>query len=375
MNVPLLDLKAQYASLRDGTVPRIQEILESQYFVGGPAIQELEQALAAYCGTSHAVGVSSGTDALVASLMALGVYRSPLDEGPADEVITTPYTFFATAGSIWRVGAKPVFVDIEADTYNIDTTKIEAAITERTKAIIPVHLYGQVADMEPILALAAKYDLAVIEDGAQAIGSTHKGQRAGSFGNTGCFSFFPSKNLGGLGDGGMITTNDAGLAERLRQCRNHGMDPKYYHKWVGGNFRLDTLQAAGLLAKLPLLDSWHEGRRANAAFYNAAFSEMDGVTVPVGRDYNETIYNQYILRVPNRDECVAYLRENGVGCDIYYPVPMHQQDCFAALGYVEGDMPESEKASRETLALPIYAELTDEQKQYVIDTIKAFLAR
>ncbi len=375
MQVPLLDLKAQYASLRDEMEPIVRDVLESQYFINGPAVAALESDLAAYCNTACAVGVSSGTDALVASLMSLGICRSPLDEDPADEVITTTYTFFATAGSIWRVGVRPVFVDIEPDTFNIDPAKIEAAITPRTKAIMPVHLYGQLADMEPILAIAKKHNLAVIEDGAQAIGAKQNGKPAGSFGDAGCFSFFPSKNLGGLGDGGIVTTNSEALAERLRECRNHGMNPKYYHKWVGANFRLDTLQAAGLQLKLKQLDRWHDGRRANAAFYDAAFAEVDEITTPIVRPGNEMIYNQYIIRIPNRDAAVACLRENNIGCDIYYPVPMHQQECFAELGYKTGDLPNAESAAAETLALPIYAELTDEQQQYIVDTLKTFLAK
>ena len=373
MTVPLLDLKAQYATMPTTTPDAFEAILQSQYFINGPAVAELESAIAAYCQTEFAVGVSSGTDALIASLMSVGVYRSPLDEGPADEVITTAYTFFATTGSIWRCGARPVFVDIEPDTYNIDVTKIEAAITERTKAIMPVHLYGQMADMDAICAIAKKYNLAVIEDGAQAIGSKQNGKACGSFGTTGCFSFFPTKNLGGCGDGGMVTTDDGDLAERLKQCRNHGMDPKYYHKWVGGNFRLDTMQAAALLIKLPMLDGWHEGRRQNAAFYDAAFADVAEVVTPTNRDYNEVIYNQYIVRVPNRDACVEHLKAQGVGCEIYYPVTMHQQECFAPLGYKAGDFPESEKAATETMALPIYPELEETQLQEVVDTLKAFV--
>jgi dTDP-4-amino-4,6-dideoxygalactose transaminase len=367
MKVPLLDLKAQYATLKEEMVPAVEAVLESQYFIGGPEIKELEATIAEHSQAAAAVGVSSGTDALLVSLMSLGI-------GQGDEVITTPYTFFATVGSIWRVGAKPVFVDIQPDTYNIDVSKIAAAITDKTKAIIPVHLYGQLADMDPIMALAKEHDLFVIEDAAQAIGSTQNGRKAGSFGATGCFSFFPSKNLGGLGDGGMIVTSDKALADRMRECRNHGSEPKYYHKWVGGNFRLDSIQAAGLIVKMRHLESWHEGRRKNAAFYDAALAEMDEVVTPAVREYNQTIYNQYVIRVPRRDECRAFLQENGIGCEIYYPVPIHLQECFAALGYKKGDMPESEAAADQTLALPIYAELTDEQKQYVVDMIKKFLA-
>lgn len=366
MNVPLLDLKAQYAALKDEMLPKIAAVLDSQYFIGGPVVQELETRIAEYSGAKAAVGVSSGTDALLASLMTLNI-------GPGDEVITTPYTFFATAGSIWRVGAKPVFVDIEADTYNIDTTKIAAEITKKTKAIMPVHLYGQMADMDPILALAKKHNLYVIEDAAQAIGSTQNGRKAGSLGTTGCFSFFPSKNLGGLGDGGMIVTQDEALAERLRECRNHGSNPKYYHKWVGANFRLDALQAAGLLVKLDHLESWHEGRRANAAKYDALFAGVPEIVTPVVRPYNKTIYNQYVIRVPNRDACIEHLKKNSIGCEIYYPVAMHVQECFAPLGHKPDDFPVAQKASHETLALPIYPELTDEQLRYVAEKVKEFV--
>lgn len=367
MNVPLLDLKSQYATLKNDMLPALEAVLDSQYFIGGPVVQELEEKVAEYSGTKAAVGVSSGTDALLASLMSLNL-------GPGDEVITTPYTFFATVGSIWRTSAKPVFVDIEPDTYNIDTTKIAAAITEKTRAIMPVHLYGQVADMDPILALAKEHDLYVVEDAAQAIGSTQNGKKAGSFGTTGCFSFFPSKNLGGLGDGGMVVTQDETLAERLRECRNHGSHPKYYHKWVGANFRLDAIQAAGLLVKLNHLEEWHAARRANAAKYNELFADVPDVVTPVVREYNQTIYNQYVIRVPNRNACREYLKKNNIGCEIYYPVAMHVQECFASLGHKPEDFPVAEQASHETLALPVYPELTDEQIQYVAQTVKEFVA-
>ncbi|MCK4625782.1 MAG: DegT/DnrJ/EryC1/StrS family aminotransferase, partial [Phycisphaerae bacterium] len=270
MQVPLLDLKAQYATIKDEMAPALQSVMDSQYFINGPEVKELEKQVAEYSDCAAAVGVSSGTDALLAALMTL-------DIGAGDEVITTPYTFFATAGSIWRTGAKPVFVDIEADTFNIDPAKIEAAITDKTKAIIPVHLFGQMAEMDAIMEIAKKHNLYVVEDAAQSIGSTYKGRKAGSIGTVGAFSFFPSKNLGGLGDGGMIVTQDAELGEKLTQCRNHGSKPKYFHKWVGGNFRLDTLQAAGLLVKLRHLDYWSEGRRANAAKYGALFADFEPV--------------------------------------------------------------------------------------------------
>ncbi len=358
MNVPLLDLKAQYETLREDMLPAIEEVLASQYFINGPAVQDLEDAISTYSNTAGAIGVSSGTDALLCSLMSLGI-------GCGDEVITTPYTFFATAGSIWRTGAKPVFVDIDPETYNIDPAKIKAAITDKTRAIMPVHLYGQVADMDPIMAIAKKHKLFVIEDAAQAIGATYKGKKAGAIGTCGCFSFFPSKNLGGLGDGGMIVTQDEKLAEKIRQCRNHASKPKYYHKWVGGNFRLDTIQAAGLLVKLKYLDQWSQKRRQNAARYNKLFADCDAVTVPVVKEDNVSIYNQYVIRVPKRDDVRAHLQENSIGCEIYYPMSLHQQECFADLGYSQGDFPASETAAAETLALPIFPELTNEQIQFV----------
>ena len=369
MNVPLLDLKAQYAGLREETQKVLNEILESQYFIGGPYVAKLEEAVAQYSGTAEAVGVSSGTDALLAALMALGVYRSPLDMGPVDEVIIPTYTFFATAGCVWRAGARPVFADIDPDTYNIDVDSLESKITPQTKAIIPVHLYGQCADMEKVSAIAKKHGLAVIEDGAQAIGASRNGVKVGNFGNCAGLSFFPSKNLGGLGDGGMIVTNDSTLAQKLREIRNHGMEPKYFHKRVGGNFRLDAIQAAGLLAKLPFLDKWGEMRRANAKVYDAGFSGCGSVKTPVIDPKNYSIYNQYIISVPNRDEVLAHLRSKEIGCEIYYPLPLHLQECFAALGYKKGDFPNAEYAAEHTLALPIYPELERGQLDFIIESV------
>jgi dTDP-4-amino-4,6-dideoxygalactose transaminase len=366
MQVPLLDLKAQYRTIRDEIRTAVDSVLESQFFINGPEVKQLEEAVASYSSCKKAVGVSSGTDALLCSLMALGI-------GAGDEVITTPYTFFATAGSIWRTGAKPVFVDIEPETYNINPSGIEKAITPRTKAIIPVHLYGQCAEMDPILELAAKYQLFVIEDAAQSIGATYKGRKAGAMGTAGCLSFFPSKNLGGLGDGGMILANDEQLAERLAVFRQHGSKPKYYHKFVGGNFRLDTLQAAALLVKLKHLDAWSEKRRQNAKQFNELFKDCAAVTTPVIRPYNVSIYNQYVILVGSRrDELIKFLQANGIGTEIYYPLSMHDQECFNALGYKPGDFPESEKAARETLALPVYPELTEEQIRYVAGRVKEF---
>ncbi|MHC4552524.1 MAG: DegT/DnrJ/EryC1/StrS family aminotransferase [Planctomycetota bacterium] len=366
MQVPLLDLRAQYATIKDDVLKQINEVLDSQRCIGGPKIEELEEKVAAACNCKYAVGVSSGTDALINSMMSLGI-------GAGDEVITTPFTFFATVGSIIRVGAKPVFVDIDPVTYNIDPAQIEAAITERTKAIIPVHLYGQMADMDPIMQIAGQASLAVIEDACQAISSTYKGKKAGQMGTCGCFSFFPSKNLGGIGDGGMVVTNDEQLHHQLFIMRNHGMEPKYYHKYTGGNFRLDPIQAAALLVKLPLLDKWSQGRRDNAAYYNKKFADSP-VQIPVISDDCVSIYNQYVIRVSKRDELFKHLQANNIGCDIYYPVPMHLQECFAYLGKGAGDFPVAEKAAAEVLALPVYPELTDEMQDYVAQTILDFLS-
>ena len=363
----MLDLKAQYAAIKDEILSAVDQVFESQRFINGPEVKELEDAIAAYSDCAGAVGVSSGTDALVCALMTLGL-------GPGDEVITTPYTFFATAGSIWRVGARPVFVDIEPAAYNIDPALIEAAVGPNTKAIMPVHLFGQVAEMDQIFEIAQRHDLLVIEDAAQAIGASYKGRKAGSMGVVGCLSFFPSKNLGGFGDGGMITAQDEELIDRLYQCRNHGSKPKYFHKWVGGNFRLDTLQAAGLLVKLRYLEEWSEGRRQNAARYDELFSDVDEVATPLVSDGNISIYNQYVLRVARRDELKEHLIEHGIGCAIYYPLSLHEQDCFAALGHTRGDFPESERAAAETVAIPVYPELTEEQLRYVVDTVKDFYA-
>ncbi len=367
MKVPLLDLKAQFATIKEEIMPAIESVMESQYFINGPEVKELEKLVAEYSECKSGIGVSSGSDALLNSLMALGV-------GCGDEVITTPYTFFATVGAIWRVGAKPVFVDIDPKTYNIGPSKIEAVVTDKTKAIIPVHLYGQMADMDPIMEVAKKHNLSVIEDAAQSIGSKYKGKRAGSIGTVGCFSFFPSKNLGGMGDGGMIVTQDEELGEKIRIFRNHGSKPKYYHKWVGGNFRLDTIQAAGLIVKLRHLDDWSAKRRQNAARYNELFAGFDAVKTPVISPDCETIYNQYVIRVPKRDDLRDFLKENEIGVEIYYPLSLHEQDCFVDLGYKRGDFPESEKAADETLALPVYSELSDEQLCFVADKVKEFLS-
>ncbi|OHB59871.1 MAG: transcriptional regulator [Planctomycetes bacterium RBG_13_44_8b] len=361
MQVPLLDLKAQYAKIKKDVLAEIGEVLDGQICIGGPKVKELEEKVAAISSCKFAVGVSSGTDAILNSLMSLGI-------GNGDEVITTPFTFFATAGCIARVGAKPVFVDIDLKTYNINPSLIEKAVTKKTKAIIPVHLFGQMADMDPITAIAEKHNLYVIEDAAQSISSTYKGKKAGSIGTCGCFSFFPSKNLGGIGDGGMIVTNDEKLYHMLFIMRNHGSEPKYYHKFVGGNFRLDPIQAAALLVKLRFLDEWSQGRRDNAEYYNKKFSGTS-VGIPFVNADCVTIYNQYVIRVAGRDKVMEYLKRQNIGCEIYYPVPMHLQECFSYLGYKKGDFPEAEKAADEVLALPVYPELTDVMKDYVVGAV------
>jgi dTDP-4-amino-4,6-dideoxygalactose transaminase len=365
MQVPLLDLVAQYKTIKEDVLKQIGEVLDTQRCIGGPKVEQLEKEIAALCGCRFAVGVSSGTDALLASLMALNI-------GRGDEVITTPFTFFATAGSIVRVGAVPVFVDIDPKTYNIDPAKIESAVTKKTRAIMPVHLFGQVSDMEPINAIARRHSLAVIEDACQAISATYKGQKAGAIGTCGAFSFFPSKNLGGIGDGGMVVTNDEVLYHRLFIMRNHGMEPKYYHQCVGGNFRLDPIQAAALLVKTPLLDKWSEARRKNAAYYTKKF-KGSAIVTPFIREDCISIFNQYVIRVPRRDELVKHLGKNTIGCEVYYPVPLHLQECFAYLGKGAGSFPESEKAAGEVLALPIYPELTDAMKDYVAETVLCFI--
>jgi len=362
MNVPLLDLKAQYASIRTEVVAAITEVLESQAFILGKKVEQCEKDIAAYSKCAHAIGVSSGSDALLVCLMAE-------DVGPGDEVITTPYSFFATAGAIARLGAVPVFVDIDPETYNIDANELESRITERTRAIIPVHLYGQMADMDPIIEIARRHNLIVIEDAAQAIGSEYKGSRAGSIGDYGCFSFFPSKNLGCAGDGGMIVTNNAQKAEKLRCLRGHGASPKYYHKLIGGNFRLDAIQAAVVLAKLPHLDAWTAARQANAKSYDALFADA-GVAVKVPKVATDRhIFNQYVIQVNNRNDLQAHLKQKGIGTEVYYPVPLHLQECFSDLGYRHGSMPHSESAAKETLALPVHPELTQEQLEYVAESV------
>ncbi len=371
MHVPLLDLKSQYQSIKAEVEAAIHEVMESQHFILGPKVEACEQAIATYCGCSHAIGVSSGSDALLACLMAEGI-------GLGDEVITTPYTFFATAGAIVRVGATPIFVDIDPVTFNLDVAQIAQKITRRTRAIIPVHLFGQMADMESIMRLAAAHNLVVIEDAAQAIGAEHAGRRAGSIGHYGCLSFFPSKNLGGAGDGGMIVTNDPLRAMHLRCLRAHGAKPKYHHQMVGGNFRLDAIQAAVVGAKLPHLDTWTAGRQKNAQRYDALFTAAGverGVSVGLPAVTTDRhVFNQYVIRVPRRDQLKTALWLRGIETEIYYPVPMHLQGCFKYLGLQRGAFPESERAASETLALPVHPGVTDEQAAYVVDRVCEIMA-
>jgi len=386
MNVPLLDLKLQYQSIKSEIEPVLLKIAESQMLILGQEVANLEKTLAEYCGTKYAIGVSSGTDALLMALMAL-------DVRPDDEVILPTYSFFATAGVVARLFAKPVFVDSDPITYNIDPKLIEQKITSRTKAIIPVHLYGQSCEMDEILAIAEKYNIPVIEDAAQAIGCQYKnGKPVGSMGKIGCYSFYPTKNLGAFGDGGLVVTNDDNLATKLYQMRNHGMEPKYYHKFVGGNFRLDAIQAAVLNIKFPHLENWHQARRRNAEIYYSEFiskglanntgaSEFDQdnkVLLPkaIYKDSgckNYHIYNQFVIRVQKRDELREFLSKKSIGTEIYYPVPFHRQECFAYLNNNDSDFPVANRFAAESLALPIYPELTEEQIKYVVSKIAEFI--
>jgi dTDP-4-amino-4,6-dideoxygalactose transaminase len=365
MNVPMLDLKAQYAAIKSDIDAAVAEVLVSQHFILGPKVDQCEEAIASYSACAHAIGVSSGSDALLACIMAENI-------GQGDEVITTPYTFFATAGAIARLGAIPVFVDIDPATYNLNASHIASKVTDRTRAIIPVHLYGQMADMDAVMRVAGQHNLVVIEDAAQAIGAEYKGRRAGSIGHYGCLSFFPSKNLGALGDAGMIVTNDAERAERLRRLRAHGSKPKYFHKIIGGNFRLDAIQAAVVTAKLPHLDEWTAARQHNAKRYDHLLGEADLPIVLPAVATDRHIFNQYVIRLSTRNALQAYLKKKGVGTEVYYPVPMHLQECFAYLGHPAGAFPESERAAKETLALPVYPEVTEAQARYVVECIREF---
>lgn len=368
MKVPLLDLTKQYAELKAEIMPAVEAVLDSQMVCNGPAVRELEKQVAEYCHAARGVGVASGTDALLCALMALEI-------GSGDEVIIPTFTFFATAGVVWRTGATPVFVDIEEDTFNIDPSAVEAAITDKTKAIIPVHLYGQMADMNAVMTIAEKHNLYVIEDAAQAIGSAQNGKKACSIGNVGALSFYPTKNLGACGDAGMCVTNDDGLAAAMERVRNHGQGSTYMHQTVGGNFRMDTIQGAILSIKLKQLDKWHEGRRKNAAIYDEMLAGLDGIVTPVVRDGNYMIYNQYVIRVKGsgrRDDLKKFLGDNEIASGVYYPLCLHLQECFASLGGKVGDAPVAELATEEVLALPVTGELSEEQIKFVAETIRRF---
>lgn len=370
MNVPLLDLQAQYRPLRNELLAAITRVCDAQHFILGPEVEALEDELARALSVKYAIGVSSGTDALLAALMAL-------DIGPGDEVITSAYSFFATGGCVARLGGVPVFVDIDPDTFALDPAAVEAAMTPRTRAIIPVHLFGLCADMDPLLDIAGRAGVPVVEDACQAIGATYRGRQAGAIGTLGCFSFFPSKNLGAFGDGGLVTTNDAALAAKVRLLRNHGAQPKYYHALVGGNFRLDALQAAVLRVKLPHLTRWSEMRRANADRYDALFSERglrSSLVLPVRPADRTHIFNQYVVRVPERDRVRTALAGLGIGTEVYYPVPLHLQACFANLGGVRGSRPGAEAAARDSLALPIYGEMSADQQAAVVGALADVLA-
>ncbi len=376
--VPFFDLAIQFKSIESEIKWALDEVFQSQQFIMGPKVQALEEAIAQYCQTRYALGVASGSDALLLSLMACGV-------GTGDEVLLPPFTFFATAGSVSRLGATPVFVDIDRETYNLDPSKIEEKITARTKAILPVHLFGQCTDMDPLLEIAKEKKLFVIEDAAQALGAEYKpkvgseGQRAGKIGDLGCFSFYPTKNLGAFGDAGMVVTDNSLLAEKVRLLRVHGSQPKYFHKAIGINSRLDTIQAAVLLVKLKYLEKWTAERQRKAKRYEALFQNLassgKGLKLPAVQFQNRHIFHQYVIRAPERDRLRKFLAEEGIGTDIYYPVPLHLQECYSFLKYRRGDLPASEKASEEVLALPIYPELTEDHQEMVVDRIEAFYTK
>jgi dTDP-4-amino-4,6-dideoxygalactose transaminase len=373
--VPFFDLAVQFKSIEDEIKSAMDEVFQTQQFILGPEVQALEETIAHYCRTRYAIGVASGSDALLLSLMALGI-------GTGDEILLPSFTFFATAGSVSRLGATPVFVDIDRETYNIDPSKIEEKITSRTKAIVPVHLFGQCADMDPLLRIAKEKKLFLIEDAAQALGSEYKpkpeseGRRAGQMADLGCFSFYPTKNLGAFGDAGMVVADDPGLAERVRLLRAHGGQPKYFHKWIGINSRLDTLQAAILLVKFKHLEKWTAERQKKAKRYQLLFQDLlpsvKGIKLPTIQYQNRHIFHQYVIRVPKRDQLKQFLTEEGIATDIYYPIPLHLQECYSFLKYRRGDLPNSEKASEEVLALPIYPELSEEQQTLVVERIGAF---
>jgi dTDP-4-amino-4,6-dideoxygalactose transaminase len=371
LKVPLLDLHAQYLPLREEILAAIERVCDSQRFIMGPEITALEDEMARMLGVRHAIAVSSGTDSLLLALMAL-------DIKPGDEVVTSTYSFFATAGAVARLGARPVLVDIDDTTFNIDPALVEAAITPRTKAMIPVHLFGLGADMDPLLDIASRRNIPVVEDAAQAIGATYKSRPLGGLGAFGCFSFFPSKNLGAFGDAGLLTTNDNALDKRARLMRTHGMEPKYYHHLVGANFRMDALQAAVLRVKAPHLPAWTAGRRANAQRYRALFTDaglQDRVALPLEPADRLHIFNQFVIRAADREGLKQHLGERGIGTEIYYPVPFHLQPCFSYLGHRRGDFPRAERAAADSLALPIYGELTTAQQEAVVGAIGDFVQR
>ncbi|MBM7714953.1 dTDP-4-amino-4,6-dideoxygalactose transaminase [Bacillus thermophilus] len=370
MKIPMLDLSEQYSKLREEMIQALDEVMTSSKFILGSNVKQIEEAIANYSNVKHGIGVANGSDALHISLQACGV-----SEG--DEVITTPFTFFATAGAIARCGAKPVFVDIDPTTYNIDPEQIESAITTKTKAILPVHLYGQSADMDPIIGIAKKHGLYIVEDAAQAIGARYRGKMVGEMGNAACFSFFPTKNLGAYGDAGMIVTNDDVIAENCRVLRVHGSKPKYYHHVLGYNSRLDELQAAVLNVKFKHLNTWVDNRRNAASNYTSMIQKEFGelIDTPVEAGGNFHVYHQYTIRVPERDTFQSYLKENGVASMIYYPVPLHLQPVFQELGLKEGDFPESEKAAKEAISLPMFPEIKEEQQKYVIETMKKYFSK
>lgn len=364
MAVPLIDIKRQYAPIRAEIDSALKQVMDHGQFIFGPELKQFESDIAEYCGVKHALGVASGTDALLLALRACGV-------GPDDEVITSAFSFFASAGVISRLGARPVFVDIDPDTYNIDPGLIENAITSKTKAIMPIHLFGQCADMDPIAQIAAQHNLKVVEDAAQAVGSKYRDRHAGTLGDAGCFSFFPTKNLGCAGDGGMVVTDDDTIADTVHILRVHGGRSEYVHQIIGYNSRLDTLQAALLSAKLPHLSAWTEGRRKNAAVYDEALNDLP-LKTPVVREWAYHIYNQYTIAVDRRDELMTWLKDRRIGNKVYYPIPFHMQECFGDLGYTAGDLPHSEKAAKSVVSIPVFGEMTTEERDEVIAAIKEF---
>ncbi|WP_127579937.1 DegT/DnrJ/EryC1/StrS family aminotransferase [Paenibacillus koleovorans] len=367
MNIPLLDLKAQHATIRPEILEAVTRVLDGGHYIMGPEVKQFEEAMARYCGVKYAIGVANGTDALLLVLDALGI-------GPGDEVITSPFTFFASAEVISQVGARPVFVDIDPNTYNIDVDQLKKAITPRTKAIIPVHIFGQPADLDKIMELAKSQEIAVIEDACQAIGATLNENKVGSIGKAGCFSFFPTKNLGGYGDGGIVVTNDDVLADRIRTLRVHGSKKKYYHDMIGYNSRLDTLQAALLLVKLEKIDDWNQARREKAQYYSESFSSLP-IKTPTVKSGREAVFHLYVIESEARDDLQLELTEKGIASGVYYPVPLHLQHVYNDLGYKAGDFPVSEAVSKRVLALPLYPEMTMDQQDYIIDTIANFCAK